>query len=565
MKKTDINLEIGSKDRLAGRLRAAKSYWHRTFADYALSIISIVVGVGVFAMVLATRSEDVSAVAQNGSEVPVLAAAPDATSGKADTSPTCVPQDDWHSAPRLLVLAAQEKGHVVAPQLFAMKETLSSYFGYRVETINAADYAQEMLEDAAGLVVLANAAFADPDLVESALNAARERDLPLAWIGLHGADFSGALGLKFGPDVPAALTKAQTAQLIYNDVAVPLWGQPISPRFPVELAETDRVLGHAYLEGGITHANVVVDGERAYVGFLPFDRLNGNFSLAATVDALSHVFGRHEIDPRVLFRLEDINGLAYGQGDQTFARVADLLRANEVFMHLSLIPEVVDENQSLAEEHVITDIGAASGVVKLVKEHPEAIVIVQHGFRHSRRDPRNAGCGGPGCAFEFFLDDDETLGPAVAAAFARERLTAGRAIVERHIGPVDAFEAPHYAMSPSQNTVAEEMYPVLLHSLSFHADQKTGFILPWITFRGTSAYSPTSIGYVVYGDPSSIDNIVNELSLLAEILPDPIVVVYYHPWLAGSPEGMENLKSLISRIQQLGYQFANICEELAAR
>ena len=324
-----------------------------------------------------------------------------------------------------------------------------------------------------------------------------------------------------------------------------------------------KLLAQALMAEGKAQAVIVTDDRRVYVGFLPFDRFNANLSLTATIDALSHVFGRHERDPRVLFRLEDINGMVYAQGDETFSKTAEILLENRVFMHLSIIPEVVDEDQSVGEEQVLADIGAAPSVVKVVKEHPEAVAIVQHGFRHSRRDPRNSGCDVPGCAFEFFLDDDIKLGTDVARDLARDRLAAGKQVLENHLGLVAAFEAPHYIMSPSQTLVAEEMYPVLLFPVSRHAGTETGFFMPWITRRDTTAYGPSSVGYVAYDDPESVDKIINRLSDVAKVLPDPIVVIYYHPFLNNSPGRSEDLKTLIERVRQAGFRFADICKELA--
>jgi len=563
MNNHDTNMRSRTDASLTARLRAAKSRWHRSFADYALSFLSVFVGIGVFAMVLHVRSDDVSANAQSSFKNTVEAVAADPTPISAGSM--CLQERDRQPTGRILLLAAQNQGSEFAPPLVALRETLASYFGFSVQVENAEDYTPDLLPGLTGLVIVGNAEFTDPDAVNAALDDAQSRALPVAWIGLHGADYSDALGLTFGPAIAGLQAGTTPAKLIYNDVALPLANQPFSPRFPVELAISDRILGHAHLEGGTAHANIVVDGRRAYVGFLPFDRFEGELSLAATVDAVSYVFGRRSRNPRVLLRLEDINGLNYAPGDQTFSRTTDFLMANDVFMHLAVIPQAVNEDQSLADEQVLADIGAAPSVVRLVKQHPDAVTIIQHGFRHSRRDPRNSGCIGAGCAYEFFLDDDETMGPEAAAAFARERLVAGRAVVERHLGPVFAFEAPHYALSPAQAEVAEELYQVLLHPLTLHTGTQTAFFLPWVTHRGTTAYGPSSVGYVSNEDPESIDKIINRLSDAAKVLPDPVVVVFYHPFLNNSPEGSEELKTLIDRVRQAGYRFANICDELATR
>jgi len=561
MPKSDRKSEPGPAAPLAARLQTSKASWRRTVVDHVLSALAVVVGLGVFALALLSGPDDAALNAPDQPQYGVH------ETGNEQTVPPggpgyCAPGRDRTQAGQILLLAAQDDGAEYVPQLIALQETLGSYFGFEVNLTGAADFGPGTLPDAAGLVVFSNAEFSDPDAVRTALREANVRKIPVAWIGRNGAGFSDELGLSFGPPIRPA---TQATQLVYNRATVSVARQPMSVRFPVGVDDAERVLGRVQMDDGTFQPAIVVNERRAFVGYVPFDRFNANLSLAAVVDALSYVFGRHERDPQVLLRLEDINGLTYAQGDATFQNTADMLRAERVFMHLAIIPEVVDEDQDLADEKVLANIGAATSVVKLVNEHPDEVALIQHGYRHSRRDPRNQDCQVSGCAFEFFLDDDQTMGPDAAAEFARSRLAAGRELIERHLGPVAAFEAPHYVMSPSQAAVAEQMYSAIMYPVSRHSGTETGYFMPWITRRGSTAYGPSSVGYLAYDDPQSVDRIIENLVEAAEILPDPILVIYYHPFLNTSAERTEDLRTLLRRVRQLGYRFANFCEEVAAR
>ena len=127
------------------------------------------------------------------------------------------------------------------------------------------------------------------------------------------------------------------------------------------------------------------------------------------------------------------------------------------------------------------------------------------------------------------------------------------------------FEAPHYLMSPAQTAVAEELYPLILHAPWIYSGQNGDFFLPWFTRRADVYYGPSDVGYVAYDNPQSVEHILARLEDLARVLPDPVVTVFFHPFMHNAEGRGDDLERLVTGIERLGYRFASACEELASR
>ena len=444
--------------------------------------------------------------------------------------------------------------------LSAFREALESYLASNVRMITPVHYDPVLLEGVDALVVIGNGPFADAANVRQALTDAGEQDLPIAWIGTGGEQFADALGLKFAPGATTP-QQAQLQQITYNGVAMATdtltFAHPLAP----EMATVGQVLAW---DPASDYPIVLHRDQLSYVGFLPYANYRGRLPFVAAVNSLARLLGPRVPDRRVLLRLEDISATNYPDDAPVFAEVTDFLLEREVFMHLGIIPQDVDQTNGLTTEPVLADIGAARNVVSLVMNHPDAVEVVQHGFRHFRPDPRNADCAETGCGWEFFDDDEETLGVEAAAAFAQARLTAGRAVIAQHLSPAMVYEAPHYSMAPAQIAVAEEMFPLILHQPLSYGGARGNLFLPWFTHRAGSTYGPSDVGYVTYDEPLSVDHILNRMEEVANVLPDPLVIVFYHPFMHNAEGREDDLERLVDGVARLNYRFVSACAELAA-
>lgn len=480
------------------------------------------------------------------------------------SSSVCRELPDWMPTKRLLLFPAQTGADDQA-RFIAFTESLRSYFKADIRVVAPSGYTSRLLAGVDGIVVFGNGTFAQKDQLRQALLDAKSSAVPIAWVGLGAESFAGELGLRFMASVPAP-NAVQVPKIEYNGVTMPTNGLTFARFLAPDPTGAETTLATAMTPGGDpVRVSFARPAEFAYVGYLPFYGNNSRLSFVAAIDTVSRLFGRRDPDRRVLFRLEDINAKTYGPDDTVFAEVTDFLLGRNVFMHLGIIPETVDQNPEAAQERVEMDIGAAINVVRLVVEHPDAVEIVQHGLRHYRIDARNDACSTPGCGSEFFLDDDETMGAEAAAEFARERMLAGQQVLSRHLRAPMVFEAPHYIMSPAQTAVAEKLYPLILHAPWIYGEQSGDFFLPWFTRRNGVFYGPSDVGYVAYDDPLSVERILANLEDLAQVLPDPVVTVFFHSFMRNA-EGREgDLERLVTGIETLGYRFASACGELALR
>lgn len=523
---------------LRERMHGLRRHWRRSRLDRFLSAMVYIVALAIFTSIL------------------TIGAAWPQTAGE---QPGGVCDADFGTDPsrRVLLIAADTTGPG-APHALALQTAIGSYFGIGVDLIGTDGYRAGRLDDATSLVVLGNGAFGDPAALVAALEDARAMQRPIAWIGTGAEQFEGALGLAFQRPGDAPVLGDQDTWLHYNGVPIAANGFPVAP--PLWPGTTSRMATLATM----THAGanevpaILTDGNFVYVGFLPAAGYNSNLAFAATIDALSNILGRRVPDPRVLLRLEDIDGLTYGPEDRLFAQTAEYLMSEGVFMHLAIIPETAD-----ADQNRLADIGDAHSVVELVRTHPDAFEIIQHGLRHQRADRRNADCYVGSC-FEFFLDDDRVLGPETAAALAEDRMRAGQDILARTVGPAAIFEAPHYVMSPSQAAVADRLYPVVF-PLAYHGGVEASYSSPWYSKRDGTVYGPATAGYVAFDDPDSVDGILVTLEHAARVLPDPVILVMFHPFMIGVEGREEDLKRLVEGARGLGYRFVSLCDEIAPR
>lgn len=463
-------------------------------------------------------------------------------------------------AKRVLMVATDLAG-LRAAQAQALQESVSSYFGVPVKTVPLHAYTRGQLAQHDLLLVYGNATPPRADTPAAAalaalLDDAAQRQLPIGWVGAGAEALAGRHALAAEPLDSGVQAAPVNSYLDYKGARIAtvgmLTGAPLRPTPGSALA----VRGSLRLADGTERALVIGGPGLVVVNLVPFRDLLPNLALAATLDALSDLLGRHRADPRVLFRLEDVNGRDYNRRDRSFDATTKLLLAEGVFIHLSLIPLMVD-----AEGKPQADVGDARSALRLLREHPTRVELVQHGGLHFRKSPRNFGQGS-GMAFEFFFDDDETLGPDAAAALARERLEQGARELARHGLRARVFEAPHYTMSASQEAVAAERFELLHHAPLQHAGVRSYLTLAWPTRRGAASYAPSMAGYISMDEPRSVANILQLLEPLARVLPDPVVVIQYHPFMTRMKGREGDVLRLVRGLKALGYRFASSCVEL---
>ena len=130
---------------------------------------------------------------------------------------------------------------------------------------------------------------------------------------------------------------------------------------------------------------------------------------------------------------------------------------------------------------------------------------------------------------------------------------------------VKVYEAPHYTLSPKQQQAANNIFPVMHHQPQFYAGQKREHVMPWFTYKDDTVFAPSSIGYVDAVNTDSVNEILSQMDVLAKILPDPIVVVFFHPFMTEMPERENDLDALIQGTRSRGYRFVDTLSELVVQ
>ena len=535
-------------DPLAGRMAGMKGNWRRSLVDRFPRLTSLLAA-GLVLLLALLLSACTDAGVTDDQDAEQAADAP----ATATTAPgRCIPADPPATAPKLVMMSA---GGPESPKSSMMRDTLRSYLPARVESVSFAGFNPASLADAAALVIYGDADIPDANAAIAAVDAAQKAEKTVIWIGPGAYSADGQLDVTLDDSGVAFDAAPRGAVISYNGSEITASGLTMAEAVVTSPSEPMTTVAE-YSYRGRARPAISARSDFLHIGFDPLEGFVKTQGMAVAMDAVADMVAEHAPDPRVVFRLEDLNAYDYGDDDVVIPAVAQYLLDRGIFLHLGVIPEYIS-----ADGKIEGDAGDMPTVLQVIDRNPNSTMLVQHGWRHHRDDPRNAGLAS-GEAYEFYYDDDKKLGPDRAAALARERMTAGRELMTTHLAPVYAFEAPHYEMSASQERVAEEMYDVIMHAPLHQGPFINSVDLYWFTKRNATAYAPSSAGYVDMDDPRSVDRILDNLSTAKALMPDPVMVVYFHPYIWKSPAGKAELARLLNGIDALGYRYVSACESI---
>ena len=437
-----------------------------------------------------------------------------------------------------------------------LKEAIASYHGVEVLDQKEGYKDRDLTSNNVVVFVLGSQQVDDAVELDKLMQKVADRNIPLFWIGSGFSQVAHFFHIPFTSEEEPSLIPSESS-LIYKNTHIAADGLLFVRGNLDELAGTGKVLASVKLYNAFTRAALIRHGNVIYSVFNPFSQRNAPFALSVIMDSLSILTGKHKRDPRVIFRLEDINGLNYNQSDSSFSKAANYLLQQGVYIHLAIIPTMVD-----AKGNVVAALKDAIPVLKFVRKNPEHVGIILHGYKHWRKDPRNKGMGS-GDASEFFTDDDRTMGVTAAGEFAKQVIMLGSDVMQESNLVPDMFEAPHYVMSPAEQQAADKLFSLMQHPPPFYYDGgPDGFLLPWFTQRNTTVFTSSFSHYVEGANPDSVNKILDSLKKAAAVLPDPVVVVFFHPFILNKPGREHDLENLIQGIKGLNYRFVNMMDEV---
>ena len=529
------------------KIQAAEKRWHNTFGEYFLRYAGIFLALSIIAIGL-----------EYGSTHTLLAPDADAVHAvKHDTDQ--IIKHDADRTKKTLLFVSVNSDESYSNEVMVLKEAIASYHGVKIIS-QQGHYDSRVLQKENQIVfVMGSHKIDEVDGLINMMKNVADKNIPLYWVGNGFPQVAHIFDIPLSGEEGMSLTPPNSS-MTYNDTEIAASGLSFSRANLTDFAKLGEVLASVTLHDTFSRPALIRHGNIIYSAFNPFSRSNAPFALPVIMDSLSLQVGAHKPNPRIIFRLEDINGVSYREGDTSFKKTTNYLMEQDVFVHLGIIPTTVD-----SKGEVQAQIDEALPVLDFVKNNPEHVGIIQHGYKHWRKDPRNKGMGS-GDGSEFFLNDDQTMGVEAAQAFAKKVIKEGCAVMlESGLVPT-MFEAPHYEISRSQQQVAENVFSLIQHPpLFFYDNGPYGFSLPWLTHRNTSVYAPNvSSDYVDMSNLDSLNDILYSLEIAASILPDPVVLVYFHPFIKESEGGEGALEKLIEGIKGLNYRFVNMLDEVEA-
>jgi len=521
------------------KIHAAEQSWHKTIGENLLKYAGFILTLSV--IVVGLKYGYISALRTANAETGHII------------------KYDVDRSEKTLLFVSVSSDESYSNEAKVLKEAIASYHGVKILDLQGNYDRRDLQNKNQVVLVLGSQEIDDTNSLYKLMEEVADRNIPLFWLGSGFSQVAHLFDIPISGEEGLSLTPPVTS-MTYKGTEITATGLPFTRANLKEFALLGEVLASVKLHGILNRAALIRHGNIIYSAFNPFSQASAPLALPVIMDSLSLLVGEHKPNPRVIFRLEDINGYDYAEGDTSFKKTTDYLIEQGVYVHLGIIPAMVDANGK-----DVAQIGAALPVLEFIKKNPEHVGIIQHGYKHWRKDPRNKGMGS-GDGSEFFVDDDRTMGARAAKEFAKKVIKEGCAVMlENNLSP-SMFEAPHYEISPSQQQVAEEMFSLMQHPpLYFYDKGPWGFYFPWLTQRNTTVYVPSiSSDYVDVTNPDSLNVILSSLEKVAGILPDPVVLVFFHPFVK-EYEGREgDLEKLIQGIKGLNYRFVNMQDEVEA-
>jgi len=515
------------------RIKNAQGKWNKTFGEYFLRLAGLVFAISAIYMGYFYSKNPQHEIQREISY--------------------SIKRPDIPLLKNILLVSASSQNNEHA-NIIALQEAIYSYYGTKVSAIGINQYQSGLLKKHDGILLFGNSEFIDKKQLKNLIKDITFNKLPLMWIGTGFSAYAEESDIKYESISPLQESLNITA-IKYNGTEISAAGLKLALGKYNGLQD-DQVVANYRLDNTVQIPAIIKLENMIYISFVPFTENEYTLSLAVVIDSLSHILGKHKKNPRVIFRLEDVNAETYGGTDTSFRKTADYLEKKKVFTHVAIIPTMMDE-----EGKLIANIDSAMHVINFIKQNQQLATVIQHGSRHHRIDPRNKGKKS-GDAFEYFLSDDDTLGRESAYAFALERMTEGYQILANAGIKPEIFEAPHYTLSPGEQEAASKIYPVMHHQPLFYANKKMELVLPWFTEREDAIFAPSSIGYIDALNKNSVNEILHRMENFSRIMPDPIVVVFFHPFMIEIPGRENDLKALVEGVRKLKYRFVNTLDEV---
>lgn len=310
-----------------------------------------------------------------------------------------------------------------------------------------------------------------------------------------------------------------------------------------------------------------------YIADVPFSYMSDDSRYVPFCEILHDILQiNHPKNRRAMIRIEDVNALT---DPKSLRAITDYLFSQGVPFAISLIP-VYNDSRGYYHGGVPAVISIADkpdlvAELKYATSHGGSIIL--HGYTHQYRSELNPFTGTTGDDFEFFRMTLDSTGntvinrpvPEDSADWARGRVKAALAELQRAGLSTDIWETPHYAASATDYKVFAAMFKATTQRIIYfpHSPQPkpgsgqvpyfAGQFFPYLIYRDVYGQKviPENLGNVTPGVRLPADMIRAARKNL--VVRDGWASAFFHPYL-----NISYLKQIVSGIKKLGYKFVPV-------
>lgn len=314
---------------------------------------------------------------------------------------------------------------------------------------------------------------------------------------------------------------------------------------------------------------ITQSGNFWYVGDLPFAFISEEDRYLAFADLLHDMIGiAHAESHNALVRLEDVSA---GDDTQDVRQAINALAARRIPFGVAAIPLYLDPAgvYSGGSSQALAMSGSSIADVLRRAVRRQGAAIIQHGTTHqfeTLENPYTAASGDDAEFYRVIEHPDFTLtyaGPVPddSAEWARTRTLEGKTELTRAGLTAFAWEAPHYAASPTDYAAVRGIYGTQVGRVMYAAPGSPPgrFIwqfFPYVIHRDAYGFGviPESLGYVdpdpLPGYPVILPDALIRAAAAQRVVRDGVAGFFYHPFL-----GSRYLVDTVDGIRRLGYRF----------
>jgi len=307
-------------------------------------------------------------------------------------------------------------------------------------------------------------------------------------------------------------------------------------------------------------------GDRFYIADNPVSVIDERDRYLILADVL---FDFLKLAPRsqkryAVVRIEDIHP-AYDL--KLLYQTIEVFRQRKLPFAISLIPRYVGPNNPGMDA---TENEKFVRMIRYAVENGASILV--HGYEHQLTVDLGCGVSFSGEGYEFWDVCKNQPLPFDSEQFVQERLDKAKAILQKAKIPYAGWVTPHYSASQIALRVIHRNFGRILQRMDYFLEgrpySRANTVDQFFPYSIANDYHgnfvwPENLGYVPLPEPGvsarPVDEML-EIARLNKVVRDAWASFFWHPFLIGTPLGIQSLERLVDGIRAEGYEFVSLQE-----